>query len=141
MHLWISLRLSHLLERLMLMGGRGKRKDAISRKEVLFTKAYESPSKTALEITSDLKSKCDNQDPLPPLSILSRAELIGTSNDVIPLADLTLASAVPKKTIQVTDKMSSVNVTKKRFRPSQPLSLNLVLIRKLTHPLSNFFLL
>ncbi|GJW58665.1 retrovirus-related pol polyprotein from transposon TNT 1-94 [Tanacetum coccineum] len=98
-------------------GGRGKRKDAVSPKEVLFTKAYESPSKTALEITSDFKSKCDNQDPLPPLSKLSRAELIGKSNDVIPLADLTLTSAVPKKTIQVTDKMSSVNVTKKRFRP------------------------
>nr|GEW65792.1 probable calcium-binding protein CML21 [Tanacetum cinerariifolium] len=62
-------------------GGRGKRKDAIYPKEVLFTKAYESLSKTAPEITSDSKSKCDNQDPLPPLSKLSRAELIGTSND------------------------------------------------------------
>ncbi|GJT72013.1 retrovirus-related pol polyprotein from transposon TNT 1-94 [Tanacetum coccineum] len=42
------------------LGGRGKRKDAISQKEMLFTKADESSSETALEITSDSESECDN---------------------------------------------------------------------------------
>ncbi|GJZ44140.1 hypothetical protein Tco_0591395 [Tanacetum coccineum] len=63
------------------LGGRGKRKDEISPKEVVFTKAYESPSKTAPEITFDSESECDNQEPLPPLPKLSGAEPISTSND------------------------------------------------------------
>ncbi|GJW34620.1 hypothetical protein Tco_0057540 [Tanacetum coccineum] len=55
------------------LGGREKRKDAFSLKKVLFTKADESPSETAPEITSDSDSECDNQEPLPPLIKLSRA--------------------------------------------------------------------
>ncbi|GJY13205.1 retrovirus-related pol polyprotein from transposon TNT 1-94 [Tanacetum coccineum] len=58
------------------IGGRGKRKDAISLKEVLFNKADKSPSETAFEITSDFESECNNQEPLPPLLKLSEAEPI-----------------------------------------------------------------
>ncbi|GKB31355.1 retrovirus-related pol polyprotein from transposon TNT 1-94 [Tanacetum coccineum] len=100
--------------------GRGKRKDAISQKEMLFTKTDESPSETALEITSDSESECDNHDPLPSLPKLSGAKPIGTSNDEIPLADLTLILAVPKKTKQVTNKVSLVNVAKKKTQLMSP---------------------
>nr|GEY01557.1 retrovirus-related Pol polyprotein from transposon TNT 1-94 [Tanacetum cinerariifolium] len=54
-----------------------KRKDAISPKEVLFTKADESPSKTVPEIT--FKCECDDQEPLSPLLKILGAEPIGTS--------------------------------------------------------------
>ncbi|GJR97013.1 hypothetical protein Tco_0269187 [Tanacetum coccineum] len=103
-----------------VVGGRGKRKDTISLKEVVFTKADESPSKAAHVITSDTESECDNQEPLPPISKLLRAEPNGTSNDVIYIADLTLATTVPKKTKQAIDKVSSVNVTKKKTRTKSP---------------------
>ncbi|GJY75653.1 retrovirus-related pol polyprotein from transposon TNT 1-94, partial [Tanacetum coccineum] len=63
------------------LSGRGKRKETISSKEVVFTKADESPSETAPEITSDSESECDVQEPLPPLPKLSKAEPIGTSAD------------------------------------------------------------
>ncbi|GKG05813.1 hypothetical protein Tco_0325899, partial [Tanacetum coccineum] len=56
------------------LGGRGKRKETISSKEVVFTKADESPSKTVPEITSNSESECDNQEPLPPFPKLSWAE-------------------------------------------------------------------
>ncbi|GJY88863.1 hypothetical protein Tco_0503491 [Tanacetum coccineum] len=102
------------------LGGRGKRKEAISPNEVLFTKADESPSKTALEITSDYKSECDNQDPLPPLPKLTGAEPIGTSTDVIPPANLTQTSIVSDKTKQVVDKESSVKVIKKKTQNKSP---------------------
>ncbi|GJR36348.1 hypothetical protein Tco_1212032 [Tanacetum coccineum] len=71
------------------LGRRGKRKETISPKEVLFTKADESPSETTPKITSDSESKCDNQEPLPPLPKLLGAEPIRTSADIISLADLT----------------------------------------------------
>ncbi|GKF63842.1 hypothetical protein Tco_0187290 [Tanacetum coccineum] len=58
------------------LGGRGKRKETISSKEVLFTKADESPYETAPEITSDSESECDVQEPLPLLPKLSKAEPI-----------------------------------------------------------------
>ncbi|GJZ63054.1 retrovirus-related pol polyprotein from transposon TNT 1-94 [Tanacetum coccineum] len=58
------------------LGGRGKRKDAISLKEVMFTKEYKSPSETAFEITSDFESECNNLEHLPPLLKLSGAEPI-----------------------------------------------------------------
>ncbi|GJS86694.1 hypothetical protein Tco_0769330 [Tanacetum coccineum] len=56
------------------LGGRGKRKDTIFLKEVLFTKADESPSETVPEITSNFKPECHNQEPLPPLPKLSGTE-------------------------------------------------------------------
>ncbi|GKB99065.1 hypothetical protein Tco_0985202 [Tanacetum coccineum] len=106
------------------LGGRGKRKDAISPREMLFTMADESPSETTPKITSDSKSECDNQDPLPPLLNFLGVEPIGTSNDEIPLADLKLTLSVPKKTKQVTKKVSSVNVAKKKTQTKSPSVLN-----------------
>ncbi|GJR59844.1 retrovirus-related pol polyprotein from transposon TNT 1-94 [Tanacetum coccineum] len=55
------------------LGGKGKRKETISSKEVVFTKADESPSETV------------------------RAEPIGTSVDVITLVDLTQTPTVSKE--------------------------------------------
>ncbi|GJV93422.1 retrovirus-related pol polyprotein from transposon TNT 1-94 [Tanacetum coccineum] len=45
------------MKKVRALGGRGKRKEQISLKEVVFTKADESPTETALEITSDFESK------------------------------------------------------------------------------------
>ncbi|GKF10707.1 hypothetical protein Tco_0048633 [Tanacetum coccineum] len=53
------------------LGGRGKQKETISSKEVLFTKGENSSSETTPE------SESDNQDPLLPLPKLSGAEPIG----------------------------------------------------------------
>ncbi|GJU03386.1 retrovirus-related pol polyprotein from transposon TNT 1-94 [Tanacetum coccineum] len=108
------------LATLSCSGGRGKRKDAISPKEVLFTKADESPSETTPEITSDSESECDNQEPLPPLPNISRAFPIGTSSDVSPPADLTQTSTVSEKTIHVADKNSSVKTSKKKAQTKPP---------------------
>ncbi|GKF86004.1 hypothetical protein Tco_0253831, partial [Tanacetum coccineum] len=65
------------------LGGRGKNKDIIYLKEVMFTKADESPSKTTPKITSNFKSKCDDQEPLLPLPKLSGDKPNGTSFDVL----------------------------------------------------------
>ncbi|GKC04727.1 hypothetical protein Tco_0996337, partial [Tanacetum coccineum] len=62
-HSWLSLRMSQLWETMML--GLGEN----------------SPSHTAPEVTSNTKSECDNQEPLPPLLKLLRTKPIGTSND------------------------------------------------------------
>ncbi|GJY77104.1 hypothetical protein Tco_0482220, partial [Tanacetum coccineum] len=47
--------------------GKGKKKNTIPSKEALFSKAAESLTEIAPEITSDSESKDDNQEPLPPL--------------------------------------------------------------------------
>ncbi|GKA20529.1 putative RNA-directed DNA polymerase [Tanacetum coccineum] len=87
------------------LGGKGKRKEKISSKEVVFTKADESSSVLAPEITSDSESECDSQEPLPPLPKLIEAVPSGTLESLISLSDLTLNMAdltldtpVPKKT-------------------------------------------
>ncbi|GJS81596.1 retrovirus-related pol polyprotein from transposon TNT 1-94 [Tanacetum coccineum] len=76
------------------LGGRGKKKDTISSKEVLFSKAAESPSKTVPKITSDSESECGYLKPLPPLPKLTGAEPIGTLTNVL---DKSLAVKAPKK--------------------------------------------
>ncbi|GJX96758.1 hypothetical protein Tco_0352556 [Tanacetum coccineum] len=85
------------------LGGRGKRKEQISTKEVVFTKADESPAKTAPEITSDSESECDVQEPLPYLPKLLGVDPIGTSSDVLSLVDLTQTPAVSKEIKQDAD--------------------------------------
>nr|GEX44106.1 retrovirus-related Pol polyprotein from transposon TNT 1-94 [Tanacetum cinerariifolium] len=114
----------------LLSKGRGKRKDEISLKEVVFTKENKSPSETAPEITFNSESKFDNQEPLPPILILSGAEPIGTSNNVISLVDLTLTLVVLKKTKKVTNKVSSINFTKKKTQTKSPYVPNLCLDKK-----------
>ncbi|GKC57857.1 retrovirus-related pol polyprotein from transposon TNT 1-94, partial [Tanacetum coccineum] len=102
--------------------------------------SYESPSETALEITSDSESECDNQDPLPPFPKLPWVEPIGTSNDEIPLTDLTLTLIVPKKTKQVTNKVSSVNVAKKKTQIMSPFVLDPCLEKKADSSTEQFLL-
>nr|GEU54715.1 hypothetical protein [Tanacetum cinerariifolium] len=41
------------------LGGKGERKETISSKEVMFTKADESPAETDSKITSEFESECD----------------------------------------------------------------------------------
>nr|GFA50832.1 retrovirus-related Pol polyprotein from transposon TNT 1-94 [Tanacetum cinerariifolium]GFA54505.1 retrovirus-related Pol polyprotein from transposon TNT 1-94 [Tanacetum cinerariifolium] len=78
-------------------GGRGKRKEQTSLKEVLFTKADESPTETTHEITFDSEPECDIQESLPPLPNLLRAEPIGASTNVLTMADLTQTLAVSEE--------------------------------------------
>ncbi|GKC59812.1 hypothetical protein Tco_1087410, partial [Tanacetum coccineum] len=102
------------------LGGKGKRKEKISSKEVIFTKADESSSVPIPKITSDFESECDTQEPMPPLSKLIGAEPTGTSNNLISLADLTLNTTVPKKAKQTSDKVSPTYVIKRRTEIKAP---------------------
>ncbi|GJS53297.1 retrovirus-related pol polyprotein from transposon TNT 1-94 [Tanacetum coccineum] len=103
------------------LGGRGKRKEKISSKEVIFTKADESSSTSIPEITSDFESECETQKPLPPLPKLIGATPAGTSDSLISLfditlnmTDLTLDTSVPKKTRPTSIKVSPRYVIKRK---------------------------
>ncbi|GJX90784.1 hypothetical protein Tco_0344110 [Tanacetum coccineum] len=112
------------------LGGREKKKDTISSKEVLFSKAAESPSETAPKITSDSKSECDIQEPLPNFPKILRAEPNDTSKDDISLADLTLTPTVSDEIKKVPDKRSFVKVLKKKAQPVTSSVPNLSHIKK-----------
>nr|GEY69747.1 hypothetical protein [Tanacetum cinerariifolium] len=86
------------------LGGKGRRKENNSPKEVVFTRADESTSKPAPMITSDSKDDCDSQEPLPALLKLngtepssSSANLISFSDLIANIANLTLNTVVSKK--------------------------------------------
>nr|GFB39118.1 hypothetical protein [Tanacetum cinerariifolium] len=105
-------------------GRKGRRKEKISPKEVIFTKADKSSSVLAPEIIFDSESECDNQEPFPPLPKLIRAAPSGTSENLISLfdltlnmADLTLDTPVPKKT-RPSVKVSPTYVIKKKTKKS-----------------------
>ncbi|GJV52315.1 retrovirus-related pol polyprotein from transposon TNT 1-94 [Tanacetum coccineum] len=112
------------------LGGKGRRKEKISSKEVVFTKADESSSMLAPEITSDSESECDTQEPLPPLPKLIGAAPTGTSGSLISLTDLTFNMAdlslthVPKKT-KPSVKVSPTYVIKKKTKSKLPVVLEL----------------
>ncbi|GJS82362.1 hypothetical protein Tco_0748903 [Tanacetum coccineum] len=108
----------------------GQRKNTISSKEVLFSKAAESLSETAPEITSDSESECDIHEPLPPLSKLLGAELNDTSKDEISLADLTLTPIVSKEIKNVPAKRLAVKVLKKKAQPMTSSVPDLSLVKK-----------
>ncbi|GJS77797.1 retrovirus-related pol polyprotein from transposon TNT 1-94 [Tanacetum coccineum] len=99
--------------------GKGRRKENNFSKEVIFTKADESSSELALEITSDFEIDCDTQGPLPALPKLIGAEPSGTSNSLISLSDLTSNMAeltlnnTFKKSKKSSDKVSQTYVMKK----------------------------
>nr|GEV01960.1 hypothetical protein [Tanacetum cinerariifolium] len=97
------------------LGGRGKKKEHIPSKDVLFTKANESPTKTTLEITSDSESECDNQEHLPPLPKILGAEPTGTSTDVLTMADLTQTSAVFEEIKKVHKKEKKADSSTKQL--------------------------
>nr|GEV10924.1 hypothetical protein [Tanacetum cinerariifolium] len=106
------------------LGRKGRRKEKISSKEVVFTKANESSPMLAHEITFDSESECDFQKPLLPLPKLIGATPSSTSDNLISLSDLTLniddltlETHVPKKT-RPSVKMSPAHVVKKRTEKS-----------------------
>ncbi|GJX48056.1 retrovirus-related pol polyprotein from transposon TNT 1-94 [Tanacetum coccineum] len=101
------------------MGRRGKRKETISSKDVVFFMGEKSPFETAHNSTSNTESVND-QDPLPPLPKLSGAELVGTSNDIIPPTDLIYTSTIFDKTKQVTEKESLIKYVKKKAQTKTP---------------------
>ncbi|GJU44808.1 hypothetical protein Tco_1202074 [Tanacetum coccineum] len=103
------------------LGGRGKRKEKISSKEVIFTKADESSSMSNPEMTSDSEFKCETLKPLLPLPKLIGAEPASTSNSLISLADLTLNTSdltlnisIPKKTKPTSVKVSPTLAIEKK---------------------------
>nr|GEV54925.1 hypothetical protein [Tanacetum cinerariifolium] len=107
-----------------VLGRKGKRKEKISFKEVVFTKADESTSMPEPEITSDSESKCETHEPFPPLPKQIGATPFGTLKSLISLSDLTLNmvdltldSSVPKKTRPST-KVSPVYAIKKKTEKS-----------------------
>nr|GEW30267.1 transcription factor EGL1 isoform X2 [Tanacetum cinerariifolium] len=75
------------------LGREGRRKEKISSKEIVFTKANEFSSMPAPKITSDLEFECETQEPLPLLPKLLGAAPSGTSESLISLSDLTLNMA------------------------------------------------
>nr|GEW35096.1 copia protein [Tanacetum cinerariifolium] len=114
----------------LALGGRGKEKEKISSKEVIFTKADESSFVPIHEITSNSVSKYTTQESLPPLLKLIGAEPSSTSNSLIPLADLTrnmadliLNISFPKKTKPTSDKVSHIHVIKKKTKTKEPFVL------------------
>ncbi|GJR89557.1 retrovirus-related pol polyprotein from transposon TNT 1-94 [Tanacetum coccineum] len=117
----LSLHKSELLPSNIInaLGGKGRRKENNFSKEVIFTKADESSSELALEITSDFEIDCDTQGPLPALPKLIGAEPSGTSNSLISLSDLTSNMAeltlnnTFKKSKKSSDKVSQTYVMKK----------------------------
>ncbi|GJS54890.1 retrovirus-related pol polyprotein from transposon TNT 1-94 [Tanacetum coccineum] len=109
------------------LGGRRRRKEKISTKEVIFSKADESSSEKIPEITSDSESDCEAQEPLPPLPKLIGAEPACTPNSLISLvnlthnmADLTLGTSVTKKTKPTCEKVSPAYVIKKKTKRKSP---------------------
>nr|GEW50648.1 hypothetical protein [Tanacetum cinerariifolium] len=86
----------------------------------MFTKEETSPTETVHEVTFDIESECNSQEPLLPLSKLSVAKPIGTLNNVIELADLTQTSIVFDKTKHVTKKELSVKAIKKKDQTKSP---------------------
>ncbi|GKF02505.1 hypothetical protein Tco_0029428, partial [Tanacetum coccineum] len=105
------------------LGGRGKRKENISSKEVIFTKADESSSMSIPEITYDSESECKTQEPLLPLPKLIGATLAGTLDSLISLsdltlnmADLTLDTSILKKTRATSVKVSPGYVIKRKTK-------------------------
>ncbi|GJR96953.1 hypothetical protein Tco_0269127 [Tanacetum coccineum] len=112
---------------LKALGGKGRRKEKIS-KEVVFTKADESLSMLAPKITSDSESEYDSHEPLPPLPKLIGAapsstleSLISLSDLTLNMVDLTLDTTVPKKTRPAV-KVSPTYVIKKRTEKSPAVS-------------------
>ncbi|GJZ38952.1 hypothetical protein Tco_0585515 [Tanacetum coccineum] len=106
------------------------REKRISSKEVIFTKADESSSMLIPDITSDPESKCETQEPFPPLPKLIGDAPTGISNSIISLtdltlnmADLTLNTSVPKRTKPTSNKVSPTYVIEKKTKTKAPVVL------------------
>ncbi|GKG46297.1 hypothetical protein Tco_0501143, partial [Tanacetum coccineum] len=97
------------------LGGKGRRKENNSSKEVLFCKADVSTSESTPMITSDSEDDNDIQEPLPPhpKSLISLSDL--TTN----MADLTLNTS-SKEIKKSSNKVSQTYVIKKRTEFKHP---------------------
>ncbi|GKC57411.1 hypothetical protein Tco_1085009 [Tanacetum coccineum] len=104
------------------LGGKGRRKENKSSKEVLFTKTDVSTSESAPIITSDSEDDFDNQEPLPPLPKLTRAEPSGASKSLISLSGLTANMA------DLTLNTASKEIKKSSNKVSQTYQLLLTLM-------------
>nr|GEV48243.1 retrovirus-related Pol polyprotein from transposon TNT 1-94 [Tanacetum cinerariifolium] len=114
-------------------GGRGKRKETISSKEIIFTKGENSPSEPAPEVTYNTESECDNQEPLRLLPKLSRDKPIVKA---IKKKAQTKSSSVPdpspdKKSNSSTEQilltlMKEVEGLKEHIKPSSDNSLSVL---------------
>nr|GEV44540.1 hypothetical protein [Tanacetum cinerariifolium] len=109
---WQLQRMSHQLERVMhdltcskltldqliseqipgnivkALGGKGRKKENNSSKEVLFTKTDVSTSESTLMITSDSEDNSDNQEPLPPLPKLTGEKPSSALKSLTSLSDV-----------------------------------------------------
>ncbi|GJW86834.1 retrovirus-related pol polyprotein from transposon TNT 1-94 [Tanacetum coccineum] len=108
------------------LGEKGRRKENNPSKEVLFTKADVSTSKSAPMITSDSEDDSDIQEPLPPLPKLTGADPFGTSKSLISLSDLTAnmadltLNAASKEIKKSSNNVSQTYVIKKRTESKHP---------------------
>ncbi|GJT51007.1 retrovirus-related pol polyprotein from transposon TNT 1-94 [Tanacetum coccineum] len=90
------------------LGGKGRRKDTQSPKNVVIVKAKESPTENSLEYNSDNESLNKNHEPLPLLPKLLEAESTSISRSPIPVTSLTKTSKISDKTKHVTEKVKTV---------------------------------
>ncbi|GKE36035.1 hypothetical protein Tco_1455357, partial [Tanacetum coccineum] len=102
------------------------------------SKAVESPSETAPEITSDFEFECDIQEPMPHLPKLLGVEPNDSSKDDISLADLTLTPTVLKSKsrhiqtpLQLSLNQEVLNLPKANKEPGLDL-VNIVAVVKKT---------
>nr|GEW46810.1 hypothetical protein [Tanacetum cinerariifolium] len=90
------------------LGGKCKRKEKISLKEVIFMKDDESSSVSVPDNTFDSVSECLNQEPLPSFSKPIEAKPTHTSKSLMSSADLTLNMA--DLTLNMADLTLNTNV-------------------------------
>nr|GEW09308.1 hypothetical protein [Tanacetum cinerariifolium] len=106
------------------LGGKYRRKENNSQKEVIFTKADVSTS--APMITSNFEDNCGNQVSLPPLPKLTRTEPFNASKRLISLSVLTANMAgltlntASKEIKKSSNKVSQTYVIKKKTDPKHP---------------------
>nr|GEW91838.1 hypothetical protein [Tanacetum cinerariifolium] len=112
------------------ISGKRKKKDTISSKEVVCSKAFESLSKIIPEIYFDFESECENLKPLPLLPKLIWAEPTTASSDILTLADLTQTPIIPKETKKVPEKGTTIKAPKKRTHNVSPFIPNPILDKK-----------
>ncbi|GJT40401.1 hypothetical protein Tco_0940266 [Tanacetum coccineum] len=81
------------------LGGKGRRKENNSSKEVLFFKANVSTSESAPMITSDSEDDSDIQEPLPPHPKLTGADPFGASKNTSSSVSQACSSKTPKQKV------------------------------------------
>ncbi|GKA64016.1 hypothetical protein Tco_0763622 [Tanacetum coccineum] len=102
------------------LGGKGKKKDIFSSKEVMFAKAAESLSETALEATSNSKSEDDFQVPDNESTKLVKKKALVKSSPVSPSVfdPNTTKKADPSTEQLLISLMEEVKGIKEQIKPS-----------------------